>query len=141
MAQQWFRWLIVVMWCIMIFNFTASPTSTSANTGKIITQETNLPKNEVKQINIVVRKNAHVLVFGILALLLWWSNNKKRHSFIIAWFLTTAYAATDEFHQLYVPNRTASVDDVVLDSFGAFITLLLVYCLKQKYLKKGNDNR
>ena len=140
MAQQWFRWLIVVMWCIMIFSLTASSTATSTNTGKIITRETNLPKNEVKQINIVVRKNAHVLVFGILALLLWWSNNKNSHSFIIAWLLTTAYAATDEFHQLYVPNRTASVEDVILDSFGAFIALLLV-CLTREYIMKWNDNR
>ena len=35
--------------------------------------------------------------------------------------LTTVYGVTDEFHQMFVPGRTADVDDLVADALGAAI--------------------
>ena len=35
------------------------------------------------------------------------------------WVITTAYAGTDELHQLFVPGRSGQVSDVLLDSAGA----------------------
>ena len=36
------------------------------------------------------------------------------------------YAASDEFHQLFVPSREASVRDVLIDSAGAILALILI---------------
>lgn len=54
-------------------------------------------------------------------------NSKKRTSIsrgiLIPWVITTAYAATDEMHQLFVPGRSGQVSDVLLDSAGAMAGL------------------
>jgi VanZ family protein len=37
---------------------------------------------------------------------------------LTAILLVAAYASLDEFHQLFVPGRTAAVTDVLLDTAG-----------------------
>ncbi|MDI1321017.1 MAG: VanZ family protein, partial [bacterium] len=41
----------------------------------------------------------------------------------LALLLAAVYAATDEFHQSFVPGRTASLGDVLIDITGAFVAL------------------
>jgi VanZ family protein len=41
--------------------------------------------------------------------------------------MAAAYAATDEWHQSFVPSRTADLGDVLIDSTGAAIGLMLVF--------------
>lgn len=43
----------------------------------------------------------------------------------VAWLIATAYAATDEVHQLFVPGRGGQVTDVLLDSAGALLGVWL----------------
>jgi VanZ family protein len=38
-----------------------------------------------------------------------------------------AYAASDELHQVFVPNRTALVSDVLIDTSGGASFLLLLW--------------
>ena len=42
-----------------------------------------------------------------------------------AWALAVLYASTDEFHQLFVPGRTATLRDVLIDAAGAALGLWL----------------
>ena len=42
-------------------------------------------------------------------------------SIVIAVVLTSAYGASDELHQRFVPNRSCDVLDWIADSFGGFI--------------------
>jgi VanZ family protein len=37
----------------------------------------------------------------------------------IAWFITVMYGASDEWHQMYVPLRTAELHDLIADAIGA----------------------
>ena len=57
-------------------------------------------------------------------------NRKKRmpisRGILIPWVITTAYAATDEMHQLFVPGRSGQVSDVLLDSAGAMAGLAVL---------------
>lgn len=48
---------------------------------------------------------------------------------VIALFMASVYAATDEFHQLFVPDRHGEVRDWAIDSLGAMAAaiVLLVY--------------
>ena len=39
----------------------------------------------------------------------------------IAWCITVAYGATDEWHQMFVPNRHAEFRDLQADAIGALI--------------------
>jgi VanZ family protein len=38
----------------------------------------------------------------------------------LAWLITVLYGASDEWHQRYVPMRTAELHDLIADAIGAF---------------------
>ena len=46
--------------------------------------------------------------------------------------VAAAFAASDEFHQSFVPTRSASVHDVMLDVFGAIVGLAVAYFIVEK---------
>ncbi len=46
-----------------------------------------------------------------------------RHSYLATFFVVALYAATDELHQYFVPNRNCSVYDWFADCLGAIIFL------------------
>src|SRR5688572_21178517 len=46
---------------------------------------------------------------------------------IAAWVVAAGYGVTDEIHQMFVPGRTAAVDDLVADAIGAFAGVVLCW--------------
>jgi VanZ family protein len=94
----------------------------------------------VHTIVYIVRKCAHMTEYAILALLilralqvrcnrsqLWEVGDAK-----LAFTVIALYAASDEFHQRFVPSREASVRDVAIDCFGAACALAVVWLLRRK---------
>ncbi|GGM35533.1 VanZ family protein [Paraliobacillus quinghaiensis] len=81
-------------------------------------------------IEFFIRKGAHVGVFLVLFLLLYlafaqtFTQGKWNINF--AFIITVIYAALDEWHQGFTPNRTPFIGDVILDSIGAMIGVGLV---------------
>jgi len=87
----------------------------------------------VETIELLIRKLAHGSEYFILAILLMRAVNArsagivtKRH---MIWSLTVAviYALSDEWHQSFVPSRSASVSDVIIDAIGASCGILSSY--------------
>lgn len=76
--------------------------------------------------NSIVRKLAHLLVFGLLAVLVWRAFYPRRFAMVSAWVFTVVCAALDEWHQSFQPGRTALLSDVVIDACGAGIALFVV---------------
>lgn len=79
-----------------------------------------------------VRKSAHLFEYAVLALLILRaikrplrpaSNSWSWQRAGVALLIAAAYAATDEWHQSFVPSRTADLNDVLIDSSGALIGL------------------
>lgn len=118
-------WILVLVWCGMIYHVTSSPAATSSNTSSIIKKETKASPKSVHKMDFILRKSAHVTLFGVLALLLLFALGSQKGAPLLAWFLASLYGATDEIHQIYVPDRTPSITDVGIDSIGALIALLL----------------
>ena len=56
---------------------------------------------------------------------------KIRRELLMPWAVASAYAATDEFHQLFVPGRSGQFSDVVLDSAGALAGLLILALVRK----------
>ena len=52
-----------------------------------------------------------------------------------AWLWCICYAATDEFHQLFVPGRYGMVRDVILDSMGALTGIVVCIWVRERFLK------
>jgi VanZ family protein len=80
-----------------------------------------------------IRKSGHFIGYGLIGLAwlrAWWMT--LPHSrFIPDAFLallgTALIASADEYHQSFLPNRTSSPLDVLLDCSGAISLQLLVY--------------
>jgi VanZ family protein len=82
-------------------------------------------------LNFAVRKLAHLTEYAIFAQLLYvtllgaeeleWQPRRAFWSALIA----AGYSLTDEFHQVFVPNRTASLADCALDTTGATFGLFV----------------
>lgn len=82
-------------------------------------------------IEFLIRKGAHVVSFGALAIATYIMVGRFRLAFI----LTVVLAIADEFHQSLTGGRTPTIDDVLLDSFGAGLALISIYFIK-KYRSK-----
>lgn len=51
---------------------------------------------------------------------------------IAAFLLSIAYAASDEWHQSYVPGRSASLADVTWDASGVTLGMILLLMVRRK---------
>ncbi|WLV24985.1 VanZ family protein [Aciduricibacillus chroicocephali] len=116
--------------CVGIFLVTKSPAATGGNTYEWIAHKLPVTADQVPWVNYFFRKGMHLLSFSSLAVLL--ALFLPKRPYLFAWLFVTAYAATDEWHQLHVPGRTGSIADVMLDSCGALIGLGLLYLIKRK---------
>lgn len=79
--------------------------------------------------NFVVRKAAHFieyLILGILFFKSWFTGAKLRRGVALAFVSGVMYSISDEIHQIFVPGRTGKLIDVVIDSTGLAVGLLLI---------------
>jgi VanZ family protein len=129
--QKFRYWLPVIL--VMAFIYWMSTDAFAvARTSRIIDPilrflAPSLSRKEILMIHGMIRKAAHVIVYLILGILLfrafragsherrWWRWASSSLAVVVL------YAMTDEFHQLYVPVRTASLVDVGLDTFGGLL--------------------
>ena len=73
---------------------------------------------------VVNQVTAHLIEFGVLAALLYRALPFRRGVFVqwlIVVLATTAYGASDEFHQSFVPGRYPSWLDIAFDTAGAIL--------------------
>jgi VanZ family protein len=78
-------------------------------------------------LEFLIRKGAHILTFGALAIAAFIMTKRYLFSFI----LTIGLAAIDEFHQSLTGGRTPTIQDVYLDTFGAFLALLFIFIINK----------
>jgi VanZ family protein len=82
-----------------------------------------------------LRKTGHVVGYGMLSLLLlrgWRATLDQDHAqlgrtALLSWLGTVFVAAMDEWHQSYIPSRTGTWRDAVLDSVAGVVFLLVAY--------------
>lgn len=82
-----------------------------------------------------VRKAAHMTEYAVLSVLLYiwlgkWSFAIGKRMFL-AIIATALYAASDEFHQLFVAGRSGRLTDVLIDSSGAVLGVLVFVGVKR----------
>lgn len=92
-------------------------------------------------------KVVHLLIFGTLAVLIFRSFRNsgaiflRENAVFLAIAATLLYGAFDEFHQIFVPGRTASVWDWAADLTGALLLVLLykILILRQAVPSKNRE--
>jgi VanZ family protein len=81
--------------------------------------------------NFLMRKSAHLTEYGILGALTFRAVRGDRTSWSARWAIgaivfATCIATIDEIHQTFVPSRTGTWHDVVLDAAGATVAQILI---------------
>ncbi len=137
----WFA--VLVFWMALIFHFSNQRAAESAEISgsfsyRIVSGVRNVLSADWEEETVAavwlehpLRKAAHMTEYAVLAwiclgncmqyLLL----RKKRY--VWAWLAASCYAATDEFHQLFIEGRSGEIRDVAIDSMGALLGLLLLW--------------
>lgn len=77
--------------------------------------------------------------FGFIALKYYRAEWVKKYIFVLAALIACLFAATDEFHQIYVPGRSATLSDMFSDWFGAIMTLVAIWLFLKLKRQKGID--
>jgi len=116
------RWIPSLLMMSLIFTFSSQP---GDNLPNFLTWD------------YFIKKVSHVIGYGLLALSYFYLLMYNKKHYWLAWLLAMIYSATDEFHQSFVPGRSASVFDVLLfDNLGAIISLWLRFHLTRKQEKE-----
>ena len=77
-------------------------------------------------IHFIVRKLAHFTEYAILGFLAARAFRSYPRWFLISLMLIVVYALLDEYHQSFVPSRTASVFDSLIDTAGGLSALIFI---------------
>jgi VanZ family protein len=89
-----------------------------------------------KNHELFLRKLAHFTEYLILAIIfykaLMVSNVKVKKSYIITLGFCFFYAVTDEVHQIFVPGRAFGIKDILIDTLGATLGLIIIRVRKLK---------
>jgi VanZ family protein len=140
-ADLWMKsflkyWLPVLGWLVLTFIGSTNVLSVQ-NTSRFIVPfllwlKPGMTEQTVWVIIVFMRHCAHVGEYAVLALLMW---RALRWGTSLSMRMPTLYgvvllgcaliAASDEFHQTFVKSRTPSVRDVLLDTGGASLGLLI----------------
>ena len=156
---------ILVMWLIFSFSAQKSGESSAVSKGvsyfisSIIVSGFNKLSEAEKEAKIlslvpIVRKTAHFLVFCSLGFCSFASvrsffiesakkfKNGLHTAFVLLFCLL--YAATDEFHQLFVSGRSGEIRDVLIDLGGAVFGVaiaLAIFTILAKILPSLKQNK
>ncbi len=106
-------WLPVIIYAIIIFSFSS------------------LPGQDIPSLFNYQDVVFHLAEYAVLALLFnramkaYYPRMTKKERSLFILFYCFVYALSDEFHQFFIPNRSASLFDVAYDTTGVFIINLL----------------
>ena len=147
-------WCLTIGWMILIFGFSAQSGSESSGISQKVsewavmlftdTTFSELPINQQQQIEFIIRKLAHFseyAVLGILFVSLVSVYQKPKTWYGISAFAGLLYAATDEWHQSFTPNRAPALKDVLIDFSGVVTGILFVFVIQFLFakFKKSSD--
>ncbi len=152
--------VLILIWMGFIYFLSDMPAQESNNKSKamiqkVVEKEVEAQKKEnteeenkkqiqrvVNKLNAPLRKVVHAVVYIVLALLIGVAckiyNSKKWMYISFPIVISFLYACTDELHQRFVSERSGKVSDILIDTCGAVIGMLIlqvVIVIKNKIKK------
>ena len=133
-------WIAVLLVMSVIFFLSSQPAPRSNELSKQVTEvivkiakkvmDSGADTEElVERFNSLVRKYAHGGVYFVLgfftAMALVFSGMGGLGAFFLSMSICVFYAVIDEMHQHFIPGRGAQMEDILIDSAGAFSGILL----------------
>jgi VanZ family protein len=130
------NWLPAILWAVLI-SVLSTDTFSSEHTSRFIVPILHwifrgASPGALELMHAVIRKTAHLTEYFVLGFLLYRALRGQERGWRLKWAIwavaiAAGYAACDEFHQVFVPSRTASPWDALLDTVGASAAQLAVW--------------
>ena len=135
-------WLPATLWYSLIWLLSSQPAEQSTVVSSAVTEnvlvaggsdystaQTAVQDSINTLLSFFVRKGAHMFLFFILAILVWSAlvqliRHRPRRAVAVA-ALSILLAVSDELHQKMVPGRSGELRDVLVDTAGVLIALIL----------------
>ena len=142
-------WIALSFWIGLIFYMSNQPGDVSSKQSGLILKlfqviGIDLNKELGELATFIVRKAAHFTEYFILYLL---TVNVMKYYFgikraiLYALIFSIFYACTDEIHQYFIPGREMAFKDVLIDSSGASLAMIIsIISIKMNVNKKNENN-
>lgn len=151
--RKFISFMAVIVWMSLLFFLSSQPATESGALSRNVTQmiisfvQQIFPSVELdlQGLHGLVRKSAHFFGYFVLGLLvmtaLGTSNIRGNRRVVITLFICLAYAIADEIHQVFIPGRAGQVVDVIIDTSGSLVGILiyLVFARLRKYSERENQ--
>jgi VanZ family protein len=134
-AVVFLSWLSVIGWMSFIFLLSMQVGEDSAELSGGFVEflspfiKVFVPNASADTLHLIIRKMAHLTEFLILGILLVNALrqhfNEKKEIYGLSFIISVLFAMSDEIHQLFINSRDGSIVDVLIDTFGIVIGLLL----------------
>ena len=125
----------VIVWMVLIFAGSTDVLSAEHTSRFLIPflrwLDPSISFQMIAAIHLTLRKLGHLTEYAILAILLWralrgtFTAFSRRFIAGITFLVAASFAASDEFHQSFVPTRTATVHDVFIDCVGVAVAIVI----------------
>ena len=140
---------LLVLIFSMIFNFSSQDGEASSglstkitiavtqNVKRIQMLEESEKQQVLEKIEFIIRKLAHFSIYTLVGVLMMSLMNtyniKGTNRIYISLIVGFIYACSDEFHQFFVPERSAMPTDVLIDTLGVSFGIALVLAVRKIY--------
>lgn len=134
-VQAVLAWLLVLFWMSLIF---ASSQQTGGESGHlsrklaesiISLMRITATETRIAALDSTLRNLAHGSVFFVLAILTSWAftriNVQDFRNALLSLVISILYAASDEWHQVFVPGRASQLSDFLIDTLGIILAILI----------------
>ncbi|MCF7925366.1 MAG: VanZ family protein [Candidatus Izimaplasma sp.] len=142
------KWGMVGLWMVIIFLFShqsgsASTESSNVIAGMIEWLIPNLRDDKFIELFLIehVREIAHIFLYFGLGIITYRALEDQfrfeRIGYTVA--IGIGYAILDEFHQIYVPGRAFQVIDLLHDTLGLILSILVFEIVKHIVIKDDKN--
>ena len=137
------KWLLLISWMLIIFFFSAQTGEQSSQSSGLVEQLLSIfsfiPDHVFGfELQLLIRKGAHFTEYFVLYLLIFNAiidYQLLKKSLVYSLIAVFIYACTDEIHQAFVPGRVCAFIDVLVDTSGGLVAMILIWITNQLQFK------
>lgn len=127
--------LLPLLWMAVIFMLSHQSASISSGQSGVFVEQLHhiAPSVDQQLLTFLVRKGAHIFAYFVLGILTFnalrrinLSRFKFNRPAVLSIIVCALYAASDEFHQLFISGRSGEIRDIMIDSCAAMAGVFVV---------------
>lgn len=144
MLKKILLYILLILWIALIFFFSHQPATDSDKVSNSVIDKIihtvevirgqEFDNNELEIISnyliFPIRKLAHFTLYFILGILIYnvvrLYNIDNKRKILLSVLFCIIYACSDEIHQLFVLGRSGELRDVLIDSIGSILGIIII---------------